>query len=200
MVGSAEYQDIKKFRSELRHDLYDLDELPKQIWAFYERGNWRHYEDPTGNEYTYEDKDFPRFVEAKPEEGLGFPYDKIIDLSRHNATIQTNLIELRNDGVEMGPPKKISHDNIMTNADQGTAKGYSLRKLKKSAPEVFDRVKGGEISANAGMVQAGFRKKTCTVELSVEGFVRYINNHFDDEDRKSISDAILGGICQKAGC
>jgi hypothetical protein len=51
-------------------------------------------------------------------------------------------------------------------------------------------VLAGELSANAGMIQAGFRKKTATVEASVEGIVRYINTHFDDVERAKIKEGI----------
>jgi hypothetical protein len=40
----------------------------------------------------------------------------------------------------------------------GTSKAYALRRLRKDRPDIHARVLAGEISAHAGMVEAGFRK------------------------------------------
>jgi hypothetical protein len=41
----------------------------------------------------------------------------------------------------------------------GTSAAAALRRLRKHRPDIHARVLAGEISANAGMVEAGFRKK-----------------------------------------
>jgi hypothetical protein len=41
----------------------------------------------------------------------------------------------------------------------GNSVKAALRRLRKDRPDIHARVLAGEISANAGMVEAGFRKK-----------------------------------------
>lgn len=54
--------------------------------------------------------------------------------------------------------------NIVDNVNKvvrpdGNARQQALRRLRKSRPDLHKRVLGGELSAHAAMVEAGFRKK-----------------------------------------
>jgi len=49
------------------------------------------------------------------------------------------------------------NDNVITR--QGNSRAYTLDRLKRQAPELFERVISGELSANAAAIEAGFRKK-----------------------------------------
>ena len=44
------------------------------------------------------------------------------------------------------------------NSVQGTSRSYTVARLKQQAPELFEKVVSGELSANAAAIQAGFRK------------------------------------------
>jgi hypothetical protein len=65
--------------------------------------------------------------------------------------------------------------NIQGQAPTGTSKSRALRKLRTDAPEIHTRVIAGEISPHAGMVEAGFRKRTATIPATVDGFVNCAN-------------------------
>jgi hypothetical protein len=41
----------------------------------------------------------------------------------------------------------------------GNSAAYALRRLERCRPDLLDRVLAGEISAHAGMIEAGFRKR-----------------------------------------
>ena len=43
--------------------------------------------------------------------------------------------------------------------DYGTSSRYAIAKLRKDRPDIHARVLNGELTPNAGMVEAGFRKK-----------------------------------------
>jgi primosomal protein N'' len=43
--------------------------------------------------------------------------------------------------------------------ERSTSKAYTCERLKKQAPELFEEVKAGRMSANAAAIQAGIRKK-----------------------------------------
>lgn len=74
------------------------------------------------------------------------------------------------------PEEEINHNIIMVDSsggpEQGTSCQYSLRKLRKSAPEYHARVLAGELSPHAAMIQAGFRKKTMTLPCDVESLAQ----------------------------
>ena len=75
-------------------------------------------------------------------------------------------------------------DNIQGQAaPTGTSKAQALRRLRKDAPAIHAKVLKGELSANAGMIEAAFRKKTATIEATPEGIVRYIMRHMTPFER-----------------
>lgn len=47
----------------------------------------------------------------------------------------------------------------------GNSRAFTLSRLKKDAPELFDRVVAGELSANAAAIEAGFRKKQTPMDI-----------------------------------
>lgn len=51
----------------------------------------------------------------------------------------------------------ITGDNITSGRVTGTSRAYTLDRLKREAPALFERVCSGEMSANAAAIQAGFR-------------------------------------------
>jgi hypothetical protein len=56
-------------------------------------------------------------------------------------------------------------DNI-TNCtmDRGNSKAYTVSRLKRDRPDLFERVVAGELSANRAAIEAGFRKVPTTLE------------------------------------
>jgi hypothetical protein len=61
-----------------------------------------------------------------------------------------------------GRPMSDRHNNIMS--IQGTAREYTIARLKKERPDLADRVIAGELSANAAAIEAGFRKVKTPLE------------------------------------
>lgn len=70
--------------------------------------------------------------------------------------------------LEMTPEHGGDHGNQYTGGksnnitlaapDRGTSRSYTVARLKQQAPELFEKVVSGELSANAAAIQAGFRK------------------------------------------
>lgn len=50
----------------------------------------------------------------------------------------------------------------------GNSRAYNLNRLKREAPELFEEVKSGKMSANAAAIKAGFRKKDTDHEKAVK--------------------------------
>ncbi len=65
-------------------------------------------------------------------------------------------------------------DNITTRTEEGespkrgTSRAYNLNRLKREAPELFEEVKAGNMTANAAAIKAGFRKKPGPHEIAVK--------------------------------
>ena len=73
------------------------------------------------------------------------------------------------------------HDNIMVidpdKAQQGTSKSYTLSRLKREAPELYERVCNRELSANAAAIEAGLRK----IPSALQQAQRWYNKLSEDE-------------------
>lgn len=55
-------------------------------------------------------------------------------------------------------------------AKTGNSKAYTCERLKREAPELFEQVVAGELSANAAAIKAGIRKRPSQGELCVKAF------------------------------
>ena len=76
----------------------------------------------------------------------------------------------------------VSNTTIKRNTIQGNRVDYSIDRLNKSGHiELANKVIAKEISANAAMVQVGFRKPTISVKQTPDDFIRVINKLFDAE-------------------
>lgn len=61
-----------------------------------------------------------------------------------------------------GPKTTCNYSDNVTVIDgpeRGNTKAYTLSRLKRESPELFQAVCDGELSANAAAIKAGFRKK-----------------------------------------
>jgi hypothetical protein len=57
-------------------------------------------------------------------------------------------------------------------APTGNAAAAALRRLRKDRPDIHERVLAGELTANAGMIEAGFRKKRESRKLTALDHLR----------------------------
>ena len=74
-----------------------------------------------------------------------------------------------------GRPKNVGNENDVTNNFTGrpaNTVAYALRRLRKDRPDIHARVLAGEITAHAGMIEAGFRKKRERKQLTALDKVR----------------------------
>lgn len=60
--------------------------------------------------------------------------------------------------------RPVSTDNVSTSeGSHGNSKAYTLDRLSRDRPDLLERVKSGQLSANKAMIEAGFRPKTLTI-------------------------------------
>jgi hypothetical protein len=89
-------------------------------------------------------------------------------------------------------------------AEQGSSRTYTLNRLRRDAPELFDAVVAGKLSPNAAAIEAGFRRKATPLEFLIcnwrkasdderSAFRNYIDDHAlgrDNHERKELLDVL----------
>ena len=149
---------------------HGIDSLPKFIKKVIREEAWTiRIVESTGQVVEFDS--FQQFVESHPPEGLGCSLDRLQRLCDDDD--EAGLMIRRATTKEPHRPKKgESNDNIISNSAQGTAKSYTLDRLDRERPDLYERVVDGEMSANAAAIKAGFRTKTVSVPVRKGGEVQ----------------------------
>ncbi|GAA3222221.1 hypothetical protein [Actinocorallia longicatena] len=106
-------------------------------------------------------RDFLSFVIASPPRGLGATVGTVRRLTGGDPVI----VDLLEQALQQSTASAVDNINEPIRPT-GTSQAAALRRLRKDAPTLHDRVLTGEMSAHAAMVEAGFRARTVTVPLS----------------------------------
>jgi hypothetical protein len=121
------------------------------------------------------------------EGGLGSSQDDFLKYFRDHDDVLVKHRDLwskgkHNRGIGIKDTNNVSILINKRNTIQGNRVDYSIERLNKSGHEdLANKVIAKEISANAAMVQVGFRKPTITVKQTPDDFIRVINKLFDAE-------------------
>jgi len=90
------------------------------------------------------------------------------------------------------PEKGCESQPIKTEKGTGN-KAYTCERLKRDAPELFEEVKAGRMSANAAAIQAGIRKKPLPDEACVKAFLKA-------ENKLQVLDALIDKLTDEQRC
>jgi hypothetical protein len=121
------------------------------------------------------------------EGGLGSSQDDFLKYFRDHDDVIVKHRDLwskgkHNRGIGIKDTNNVSILINKRNTIQGNRVDYSIDRLNKSGhTDLANKVIAKEISANAAMVQVGFRKPTITVKQTPDDFIRVINKLFDAE-------------------
>lgn len=74
---------------------------------------------------------------------------------------------------------KIDDVQLDSAAPTGNSRQRALRKLRKSRPDLHERVLSGGLTPHGAMVEAGFRERTITVPADVGKAAKVLARHFD---------------------
>jgi len=69
----------------------------------------------------------------------------------------------------------------------GTGREYTIRRLRRDAPELAERVLRGELSANAAAIEAGIRPRPSALATARTAWHR-----LDDAERRAFLAEVLG--------
>jgi hypothetical protein len=135
-----------------------ISRFPKMLKKVIEERVWEHriYH---GREYRL--PNLRALITEKPMAGWGEDPKKIEALIKDDPEV---LPMFREAMKEQGERNDL-HDNVMEVATQGNSKAYTLTRLQKDNPEIYEEVKAGKLTANAGAIKAGWRKTPTPMEI-----------------------------------
>lgn len=158
MTATANQNICSACEQAIRHGIGRLDAVPGLIKRIITEQLWR--ERKIGSEVVRVES-FRELITAKPLTGWGESPEKIEAIIRDDP--ETLAMWHKEMELKPGPKTDSSHDNIMR-IKQGTSRAYTVSRLSKERPDLFDKVKAGELSANAAAIEAGWRKKKTALE------------------------------------
>ena len=114
---------------------------------------------------------------GKPPEGWGEDPDKIEALIKD----APEALQMWDDEMKQKPGPK--PDSYVYNVNEikrkkGNSKAHSLSVLKRKAPDMFQAVCNGELTANAAMIQAGLRKSVVSVGANPASAAKTLKKKF----------------------
>jgi hypothetical protein len=154
------------------------DRLQVHVSAFEDTTAYQKLRDQNGRPFI----DFADYCQTPPPYGLG----------RLPAVVHEEA-EIRAAGPHGGDRRSEEFKNqgyIVTLKDRGNASKYTVARLERDRPDLAARVEAGEMSAHAAAIEAGFRPKTCTVPLTVEGATRLMLK-LSDAERDEVMARVL---------
>jgi len=183
---------VSGLRDTIKDGKEGLDGTPKYIRKVLNEKAWQIRVIPSTGEVVEFDS-FTDFVEAHPPEGLGTSIDMLKRMCEGHEEVRNMLLEEVTEAAGKHGGDRKSEDaqdqvDIINSNDGGTSESYALRRLKRDAPELAEKVLDGEMSANAAAIEAGFRTKTVSVpvhkggEEQHERAAKSLAKHFDDVD------------------
>ena len=170
-----------------------FEHAPRLIEIILRDRLWEQRQDKTGQTF----KSFEDFVDHRLWQGLETTMDELLLICRKRPDVQTALraeIEPisangtnqhnQDEGVTLSPPHE-HKKNSKPKKSRGNSTIYTIGRLKRDRPDIAARVVSGDISANAGAVEAGFRRKNSkTPRTAFEEIIRLLPKLSDDERAK----------------
>jgi len=105
---------------------------------------------------------FEDFVTTPPIKGLGATLRLLDNICRDEPKAQDAIDRV----TQREPSKHHAVDNIHSiDRPNGTSRAAALRRLRKNRPDLHAKVMDKEMTANAAMIEAGFRKVPTQLEL-----------------------------------
>lgn len=163
---------VSMLRTSLSSTEHGLGTVPNAVKIVINENMWQERViKQTGERVTF--SSFAEFVRRPPLAGLGASIDQLRGVCRDDPEA-LNAID-KAIGSQQGKRTDL-FDNVqeVTEAPTGNASATALRRLRKDRPDLHAEVLAGEKSPHAAMVEAGFRPKTATVPLTVDGATRLL--------------------------
>jgi len=172
-----------------------IDDIPDLVEDVIDSGAWKEREKGRDTDETFDS--FREFCTTAPSHGLGCEVERLRNLCRDRPEVVKKIEEhtkADHGGDRRSEDAQTKFDNIKLEnegesegaASTGTSKSYTLQRLERDAPELYEKVVADEMSANAAAIEAGFRDKTATIPIHKGGEEQHeraaerLAKHFDD--------------------
>jgi hypothetical protein len=185
-VMRANFTVVRSVAQSLLRGGAALRTIPTGVKTLIERDAWRHFTTEAGHEVRHDR--FEDFVTTAPLEGLGATVEQLERLCADDVEASHALRSALKRQAGRGSK---STNNISRNTIQGTARAYTLDRLSREAPDLYEEVKAKNLSANAAAIKAGFRKPSITVPLDPEALARVVRRRFTAEEIQRLVRALV---------
>lgn len=138
--------------------------VPAALRKVLEERQWVGRRDKHGKEFT----SFEAFATHRLWQGLETSLDDLrVHCRKHPEIYKLLLAEIEPGRADGGDrrSKDFQVDNIKLKTGGGTSALYTLKRLKRDRPDLFQVVLGGGMSPNAAAIEAGFRKKPTPFQI-----------------------------------
>jgi hypothetical protein len=162
-----------------------LEHVPHIVKTVLITEAWRERQD---GDRVYKHDSFRAFIEADPRSGCGWPLDKVEKLIKDDAEALTlyRKAVTAPEGGDKRSEAYITNNNIISDrAQQGTSKAYTLERLSRESPGLYEAVCRGEMSANRAAIEAGFRKPPKPFDQ-----IRKLLPKLTDAERRQLKDLL----------
>lgn len=149
----------------LRNGVGSLSSLPGLLKKIIQTKAWEERQVSGGKIIRL--KSLLELITAKPRDGWGEDPEKIKAVIKDDPEALAMFCEAMKHVNQHDLP--VDNINGQTR-DTGTSKAYTLSRLQKESPELFEAVCRKELSANAAAIKAGFRKKPNPEEVCIKAF------------------------------
>jgi hypothetical protein len=169
----------------LSYGIGSLSDFPGLLKKIIETKAWAARKVKTGE--IFELKGLPELITSSPLRGWGEDPKKVEAVIKD----EPEVLEMYREAMKQQGIRADFHDNIMEvgTIEHGTAKSYTLSRLKRESPDLFQQVCDGKLSANAAAIQSGFRKLTATIRIdTVENAVRGLLKRFSTKEIREVLD------------
>jgi hypothetical protein len=127
--------------------------------------------------YPVEHKTFLAFISTAPLDGMGWEKEEDKERIASLLRFDPEVLRMWHEAIMLPAGTNqytMVHNNIMDHkpVKQGTSLAYTLDRLKRERPDLFERVVAKQLSANAAAIAAGFRKKLTPLETIVKAIAK----------------------------
>lgn len=145
-------------------------------------------------------KNLRELITEKPIRGWGEDPKKVEAVIKDDP----ELLAMFREAMKEQPGTRTDLCNNVTEVEPqktGNSKAYTCERLSKVAPELFEEVKAGRMSANAAAIAAGIRKKQKPEEVCVKAFrktdnrleaIKMIVSELKEHERQMLIEMLQG--------
>jgi len=169
-----------------------IDDIPDLVEDVIDSRAWTGRKKGRDTDETFDS--FREFCTTAPSHGLGCEVDRLRNLCRDRPEVVKKIDKAikadhggdRRSEEAQTKVNNVNHESGEPDRDRsaGNSKSYTLQRLERDAPELYERVVADDMSANAAAIEAGFRTKTVSVpvhkggEMQIQRAAESLANHF----------------------